>query len=462
MRITGNRMSRGLPIVGLTVGALLLLLVVAAPAFGADGVRVIPAGSAAGTTNQDNADVSGPFMAYIQNTIPPSDDTVICLKSLLDDAPPWQISRPPGFKDFSPRILYQSATGTIWVVWTRMNLTTYDADLWLWKGHYSWDPSGDFTPADDGYPKLLVSGTTGAAAPIASNQWEPSIGLVHEGDGDHVVVAWEDSRDNGPMAPLIYSWDLTADTSYEDIGWASSDGPGTAGSYLDYEPSQARGQFAPDVGYDGVFWLDDRWSVLDSDWLPRDTAVWRADLSTSTAGPFFFDTNHAYDNGSNYGSGPAGNEFGPRVTGNGAAWLRCGPYGGPDAYEPVSKAVGGSAGVFAPIAQPDRFDTWYTPGQSSTAVTLMGHHADSQKAIDDDIFFYDPATHQTMPVCDIGWPPGTKTGSVSDYYTRQQADPAIGPAFGGYRVVWSDFRDSAPAPTTASPTPVCTRPSSRR
>ena len=440
MRTTGNRTPRGVPIIGLAVAALALLLVAAAPALAADGVRVIPAGSDAGMTNQSNPDVSGPFLAYIQNTIPPSDDTVICLKSLLDDAPPWQISRPDGYKDFNPRILYQSATQTIWVVWSRMNLTTYDTDLWLWKGTYSWDPAGNFTPADDGYPKLLVSGTTGGDAPATSEQWEPSIGLVHESDTDHVVVAWEDSRDNGPIAPLIYSWDLTADTSYEDIGWATSDGPGTAGTALDPTPPQARGQVAPDVGYTGVYWLDDRWSFLNSDWTPMDTAVWRADLANSTAGPFFSDSNHAYDNGSNGGFRNA-DGLGPRVTGNGVAWLRSGPYGDPSAYEPVAKAVGGSAAVFSPMTQPVDFDTWYTPGQSATAYTFMGLHAGSVKAIDYDVFFYDPATHQTMPVCDIGWPPGTDP-ETPNYYTKQQADPAIGPAYYAYRVVWTDFRDS--------------------
>ena len=441
MRTSGNRTSRKWLIISLAAGAL-LLLVAAAPALAADGVRVIPAGSDAGMTNQGNPDVSGPFLAYIQNTIPPSDDTVICLKSLLDDAPPRQISRPDGYKDFNPRILYEGATQTIWVVWSRMNLTTYDTDLWLWKGTYSWDPDGNFTPADDGYPKLLVSGTTGAAAPVTSDQWEPSIGLVHEGDTDHVVVAWEDGRDNGPIAPLIYAWDLTADTSYQDMGWATSDGPGTAGMALDSTPPQARGQFAPDVGYTGVYWLDDRWSFLNSDWTAMDTAVWRSDLAGSTVDPYFSDTNHTYDNGSNYGGGPAGNELGPRVTSNGAAWLRSGPYTDPDAYEPVSKAVGGSVSVFAPMAQPDRFDTWYTPGQSATVYALMGHHANSSKAIDYDVFFYDPATHQTMPVCDTGWPPGTDPELVPNYYTKQQADPAIGPAYYAYRVVWTDFRDS--------------------
>ena len=156
-----------------------------------------------------------------------------------------------------------------------------------------------------------------------------------------------------------------------------------------------------------------------------DTAVWRADLASSTAGPFFSDTDHAYDNGSNGGFRSA-DGLGPRVTGNGVAWLRSGPYGDPDAYEPVAKAVGGSAAVFSPITQPVDFDTWYTPGQSATAYTFMGLHAGSLKAIDYDVFFYDPATHQTMPVCDIGWAPGTDP-ETPNYYTKQQADPAIGP-----------------------------------
>ncbi len=440
MRNTGVRMSRSLSIIVLAAGVLLLLLVTAVPALAADGVQVMPAGSDASMTNQGNPDVSGPYLAYNRNTIPPSDDSVICLKSLLDNAPPWEISRPDGYKDFNPHILYESATQTIWVVWTRMNLTTSDADIWLWKGTYNSNPNGYFTPADGGYPKLLVSGTTGVAAPVTSEQWEPSIGLVHEGDGDHVVVAWEDSRDNGWIAPLIYSWDLTTDTSYQDVGWATSDGPGTAGMAVDPTPPQARGQVAPDVGYTGVYWLDDRWSFLNSDWTPTDTAVWRADLADSTVGPFFSDSDHAYDNGSNGGFRNA-DGLGPRVTSDGVAWLRSGPYGDPSAYEPVTKAVGGSAAVFSPLTQPVDFDTWYTPGQGATDYAIMGLHANSSKAIDDDVFFYDPATHQTMPVCDIGWPPGTDPGTPS-YYTKQQADPAIGPAYYAYRVVWTDFRDS--------------------
>ena len=440
MGSNGIRTSRSIPIFVLAAGVLLLLLLAAAPALAADGVQVMPAGSDASMTNQSNPDVSGPYLAYVRNTIPPSDDCVICLKSLLDNTPPWEISRPDGYKDFNPRILYEGATQTIWVVWTRMNLATGDADLWLWKGTYSSNPNGYFTPADDGYPKLLVSGTTGGAAPETSEQWEPSIGLVHESGTDHVVVAWEDSRDNGWIAPLVYSWDLTADTSYQDMGWATSDGPGTAGMALDPTPPQARGQVAPDVGYTGVYWLDDRWSFLNSDWTAMDTAVWRADLANSTVGAFFSDSNHTYDNGSNGGFRNA-DGMGPRVTGNGVAWLRSGPYGDPSACEPAAKAVSGSAAVFSPMTQPVDFDTWYTPGQSATAYAFMGLHAGSVKAIDYDVFFYDPATHQTMPVCDIGWPPGTDP-ETPNYYTKQQADPAIGPAYYAYRVVWTDFRDS--------------------
>jgi hypothetical protein len=440
VRTTGHRTSRSLSIVVLAAGVLLLLLLAAAPALAADGVQVIAPGSDADMLSQGNADVSGGFMAYAQTTVPPSDDAVICLKSLLDDAPPWQISRPSGFKDSQPRILYEGATHTIWVVWTRLMLSDpWDTDIWLWKGTYNPNPNGYFTPANDGYPKLLVSGTTGAGAPTISNQFDPSIGLVHEADGSHVVVAWEDGRDNGYAAPLVYSMDLTADTSYDAIDWASSDGPGMAGNYLDYAPVQSRGQYAPDVGYTGVYWLDERWSFPTSDWNLKDTAVWRADLVNGTAGPFFSETVHANDNGL-----ANGNEGGPRVTGSGAAWLRCGPYANHEAYEPVSRAVGGRAHVFAPIVGPDHADTWYQPGQSSTVFAMMGAHANNARAIDYDVFFYDPATLQTVPVCDIGWAPGTDPDSVPYYYTKEQGDPAIGPASGGYRVVWSDNRGSAP------------------
>ena len=437
MSDTTVRTSRVLALVVLAAGIVLLLLVAAAPAMAADGVRVIPAGSA-GLLDQADPDVSGGFLAYVQSTVPPGDDSVICLKSLLNAAPPWQIGRPSGFKDFQPRALYQSSTHTIWVVWTRLTLNDpWDSDIWLWKGTYGagLNPNGYFTPANDGYPKLLVSGTTSTGAP--TNQSDPSIGLVHEASGDHVVVAWSDDRDNGPAAPLVYSMDLTADTSYDALDWASSGAPATAGAYLDYAPVQCRGQSAPDVGSTGVYWLDERWSFPTTDWDLKDTAVWRADLARGTVGPFFAESSHANDDGM-----ANSNEGGPRVTGSGAAWLRSGPYSGPDSYEPVTKAVRGSLATLAPTTKPDRLDTWYQPGTTATTFTFMAAHANSRAAVDDDIFFYDPGTRQTVAVCDLGWPLGTDPSTVP--YTKQQADPAIGPASGGYRVVWADSRGSAP------------------
>ena len=90
---------------------------------------------------------------------------------------------------------------------------------------------------------------------------------------------------------------------------------------------------------------------------------------------------------------------------------------------------------------------------------------DSSKAIDYDVFFYDPATRQTMPVCDIGWPPGTDPDSVPCYYTKQQTDPAIGPATSaatGVVLVRFSRLGAAVTDDSLADSPLCTRPSCRR
>ena len=74
-----------------------LLMRAAAPAFAADGLRVLPAPSpsptdplTAGLLSEWSADVSGSFVAYLQGSInPPNDWNAVALKSLDDDREPF-------------------------------------------------------------------------------------------------------------------------------------------------------------------------------------------------------------------------------------------------------------------------------------------------------------------------------------------------------------------------------------
>ena len=69
-------------------------------------------------------------------------------------------------------------------------------------------------------------------------------------------------------------------------------------------------------------------------------------------------------------------------------------------------------------------------------------HADRIDAIDADIFYFDVATGERIPVCDRGNSPGA-TGDTPGYYTFNAMMPEVGAAPYAYRVVWVDQRDSA-------------------
>ena len=419
--------------------ACALFLAAAASALAADGVRVMPTPAASPYSGQGEADISGNFAAFMSNDPANGDDAVISLKYLLDDSAPWSIARPPGYKDMAPTILVDS--GTIYVVWTRLTLSDpWDSDLWIWKGHYD-VPGAEFVAANDSYPKPLVVGSDADAPP--AEQSAPSLGLARVSGGDDVVLAWEDDRDNGAYAPLVYFMDLTADTAFDDPAWVESGGAATAGSAVDQTDVLARGQHAPDVGLGGIYWLDDRWSFWDDGNL-TDTAVWRANLNTSpvTVGPFFSDTDHAYDNGA---------DGGPKVTWNGAMWLRSGPYGGPSISRPYVKPAGGSGYTMGPAIQPFEPDTYTWPGASTSGVVLAAAHLDRTDAVDSDIFYFNAATGQRIPVCDQGNPAHTDPDSHPDYFKKQQMNATIGPAPGGYRVIWSDMRDAQPGSSEDTP-----------
>lgn len=425
----------------LVVLAATALMLGTTTARAADGVRVIPEAALGDNRWQYGADVNGSFVAFVQGINPYSDDATIQLASLLRDDAPTQlsVSDPSQAKAMMPRILVNGDTVT--VVWTEVDLRAFDSDLWIWQGTYD-AGSGAFTPTA-GFPKVLVRGTVYdfAGAPTASTQQNSALGLVHHSDGgDQLVVAWEDSRDNGPWAPLIYVANLSADGAYLDEGWAASDGPDALGWPIDPTDLPARGQHAPDVGHSGVYWLDDRWSFWNEGVL-TDTAVWRAVPGADgwTTAAFFADTNHSYDDG--LAEQPGG---GPRVTGTGAAWLRSGPYGGADKYQPFMKSTTSTGKTVSPMTRPVQVDASYQPGLTATGLALLGAHLDRTDAADLDVFFYDPATLQRVPVCDRGNAAGTDPDATPGYWRFQQQDAAIGPApGGGYRVVWSDNRDAA-------------------
>ena len=182
--------------------------------------------------------------------------------------------------------------------------------------------------ADDGYPRVLVEGPDQYPLP---SQDSPSIGLASRNGEQHVIVAWEDSRNTSRDIPEVYWHGRTEapDAPAPDIGMPV-DSTGVLG----------RGQHLPTVGADAVFWLDERFTWWDFGQL-MDTAVYRMDLGSQAADFYFRDTNHAYDNGM---------EEPVQTTWNGAAWLRLGPYGG--------------AGVL-PVRRPGRSSAATPSGRSS-------------------------------------------------------------------------------------------------
>lgn len=427
-----------------TALACTLFLVAVGPAFAADGVRVLPDSQDGGNRWQSSPDVSGSFVTYIDSPMPPTDVANIALKSLLNDHTAFLLTDDqvlpaaeyPEFKNFSPRILDDN--GTIYVVWTRLSLVPpYDSDIWIWRGTY--DAGSQWFTADAGFPKALVTGTidNGDGTFTATTQSNPAIGLVNETGGAHVIVAWEDDRDNGYWAPLIYAADLTTDVSYQDPDYVVNGGPATLGTGLDATDTAARGQHAPDVSSTGVYWLDDRWSFW-SDFALKDTAVWRADPAHGWAvAPYFTDSNHTYDNG--FDAAPSG---GPKAAGSTLVWLRSGPYGGADNRQLFYKTGAGTS--VAPSVNP--LQVAASPGASpAKGFALAAAHADRANAIDTDLYFFDPVTRQRIPVCDRGNAAGADPDTTPGYWRMAQYDPSIGAAPGGFRVLWSDNRDAGPS-----------------
>ena len=255
-------------------------------------------------------------------------------------------------------------------------------------------------------------------------QTSPAIGLVSVGADQHVIVAWEDSRDTAPSVPLIYWTDLTDSPTWD---------PTSVGTPADSTDFIGRGQHMPTVGPAGIYWLDERLSWWDEGAL-MDTAIWHFDVAASEASPYFFRTpNHAYDNGL---------DDPPQVTYNGAAWLRLGPYGGAGML-PYVKPAGGAGHTVGPLIRPFDLSSCTKDGATSTGLGVAAMHADRIDAIDADIFYFDATTGTRIAVCDRGNPAGATPDTAPDFFTYNQMSPELGNAFYAYRVVWVDQRDSA-------------------
>ena len=398
-------------------------LILAAAAFAADGVRVIPLPVGTPDPGQLEPEVSGSYLAYTStNPVADlSDESHIALKYLGDDSAPYIIPTPdsppygiPDFKDMEPALFaYESE---IYVIWTRVRLAEpWDTHLMIWKGTHNIPMVGGpatFIP-DAGYPKTFIQGPE---SPVAY-QSAASIGLVRRGAEEHVVAAWEDTRDTCPGVPEVFWLDLTDEPS-----WSAT----SSGLPVDSAGVLGRGQHPPTVSYNSIFWLDDRFSWWDDGNL-TDTAVYRMNMATLETAYYFRDTNHAYDNGF---------EFAPQATADGALWLRTGPYGS-GVWAPFIKPLSGSTHTLAPIVQPLSPATFTRADATSTGVAIAGKHANSLATGDWDIFYFDSAAGVQVPVCDrsVSLP-------ADEAYKNNQFDPAIGYASYAYRVVWMDERDS--------------------
>jgi hypothetical protein len=417
------RITRPASVLAILAAVLGVCLAVAATALAADGVRVIPAPLATPDYGQFEPSISADMLAYssCNPLLGENDDQVIRLKFLWDDSAPQAIPRPAGFKDAEPAILVDGAS--IYVVWTRLRLQEpWDSHIWIWKGHYGTPMAGGpegFIP-DFGYPKVLAQGPDTAPLP---SQTSPAIGLVGIGAEQHVIVAWEDSRDTAPSVPLVFWTDLTDSPTWD---------PASVGAAADPTDFIGRGQRLPAVGPDGIYWFDERLSWWDAGTL-MDTAVWHFNVATSEAAYFFRDTDHAYDNGL---------EEPPQVTYNGAAWLRLGPYGGAGML-PYVKPAAGAGHTVGPLIRPFGLSSSTKDGASSTGLAVAAMHGDRIDAMDADIFYFDATTGARTAVCDRGNPLGATPDTAPDYYTYNQMSPELGNAFYAYRVVWVDQRGSA-------------------
>jgi len=384
-----------------------VLLLVPGAARAVDGVPLYPPGidAAYSMTSMEHPDLSGPALTFeifgLSGSPVVRSQTARVMfwnaatgvnRNIGNEVP----GLPAGADQRHPAVIDRN--GHVYIVWQQWDdPVTATRDIWLWRG----DERGN---ADPGFPMLLISG------PAHSNQYAPDIGLSKTPSGNHLIVTWADDRDTSGASTQIYLLDLTADTdgdsspNYLEPGFD----PAYGGDRVDPSGDLLKGQHDPAVGAKGIFWLDER----DAE-AAGNADVYRADLAVATPAVSRFWTN------------PTANEaISPRATGEGAAWLGPGIAGGP--FEPWVVKPGGDAGIITSLGNPQAFDV------SGMRFAITGGH-NGDTGSDWDIFFYDKAAAQSIPVCSVGVDNGFDRLRIQDM-------PTIGSAPGGSRVVWCDTR----------------------
>lgn len=404
---TATRMRRRTP--SFIMIAVSVLLLAPAVAFAVDGVPLYPPGidAAYALTSMENPDMSGPILTFeIFGLSDPTSPPVV--KSSMARIMFWNAANgfnrsvggevpglPDGADQRHPSVV--DSGGDVYIAWQQWNdPVTATRDIWLWRG----DEQGN---TDAGFPRLLVSG------PASSNQYAPELGIAQTPSGGHLIVTWADDRDTAGATTEVYMLDLTADTdgdqtpNYLEVDYD----PEYAGDRVDPGGDELQGQHDPVVGAKGIFWLDDR-SAAGS----GESDVYRANLAGGAQAVSAF-----WHNTIGYAV------ISPRATGEGAAWLGPGIAGGP--FEPWVKKPGGGAGIITSLANPQAFDV------DGMRFAITGGHGGNTSG-DQDVFFYDKATGQNVPVCNVG------NDDVD--WLKVQTTPTISSAPGGSRVVWADSR----------------------
>jgi len=380
----------------LSLVAALVLLLFAAPAFGADGRRLLPDTDPVAAYPQDFPKVSGRVVVFCA-TPPGMTQRVYACDAGAAPAGAWPVDAVLGHDQLEPCVLTRGAI--VRIVWTQ-NDGDSEYDLYLWEGQKN-------GVAAAGFPKKLID------RPYGRDAGNPSIGVTRVAGKDHVVVAWSESPSvNRPEGIAAVHWlDLTRDADgdgtpdYKD----SEFDPTAAGTLAD--PGMTGSQFQPDVGAKGIFWLDS----ATEDPLLQETSISRLDLSPASPNVTRF---YQEEPGSGFDATCL------RATGAGAAWLRSADYPG-SGMEPVAKAVGGTMKVVTFLNNPWVFDV-----EGSAYAFTQGHGGTTSG--DADVFFYTSSIGQIVGVCTVGSP-------VYDRHLAQDK-PAISAAPGGYRVVWCDPR----------------------
>jgi hypothetical protein len=422
IRRAGGRLAA--PVVFALV--VLAALCFAGAAQAADGTRVFTSGDLS-TSFQSTPALSWPVLVWADRAPLPAPDTgygdarVWACNMVTGQTWPVTAGTPNG-PQLAPAVLVRG--GVVRIIWEQRDTRTTlynDSDIWIWQGTTA-------GAAAAGYPRALIAGAGSAATHDATQQFEPSIGVVRELDADHVVVAWRDDRDApdavsgvGGATPQIFMLDLTADSDHNgtpDYEEPAFD-PATAGQRVEATGPTGFAQRQPSVGPVGIFWIDDRSAVSEflskvMRWNPITGLVVRYSQSAMPA---------------------LSDSVSVAASRSGAAWLGAGPFS--STSEVYQRVAGQPIVAIVPPLYPGSVVGTYTIGSTRSRFAMTGFHGAGGGG-DLDIFFWDSLSGQTVPVCNIGSNDRGLTPQLG------QASPAPAAADGGTRVVWSDARDNPP------------------